>query len=179
MKNKKTFCFIVTFYLLFSCQAQEKNDINTIKKINFWKKVSYGGGIGLDLTSDVFSINLSPSAIYRVNNSFSTGAGVNFGYSNFNLNDAKQFNYGLSLINLYNPIDSLQLSAELEYVFVNQSFEILDETIRTNFNFPVLNIGAGYRVGNFAAGIRYDILYDENKSISSSALTPFARFYFN
>lgn len=179
MKNKKIIYFITTFCLCFFCQAQEKNDTNTTKKNIFWEKVSYGGGIGLDFASDAFSINLSPSAIYNVNTIFSTGASVNFGYSSFDLNNAKQFNYGVSLINLYNPLENLQLSAELEYVFVNQSFEILDTTIRNDFNFPILNIGVGYRIGNFAAGIRYDILYDENKSISSSALTPFARFYFN
>ena len=84
----------------------------------------------------------------------------------------------MSLINLYNPLENLQLSAELEYVFVNQSFEILDTTIRNDFNFPILNIGVGYRIGNFTAGLRYDLLYDEDESIANSALTPFARFYF-
>ena len=98
MKNKKIIYFITTFCLCFFCQAQEKNDTNTTKKNIFWEKVSYGGGIGLDFTSDAFSINLSPSAIYNVNTIFSTGASVNFGYSSFDLNNAKQFN--LSLIHI-------------------------------------------------------------------------------
>ncbi len=44
--------------------------------------------------------------------------------------------------------------------------------------YPALFIGAGYRSQNFTMGIRYDILYDDAKSIYANAWMPFVRVYF-
>ena len=41
-----------------------------------------------------------------------------------------------------------------------------------------LFIGAGYRSGNVTFGIRYDVLYDEKKSIYADAWVPFVRVFF-
>ena len=178
MKLQNYVWFILLPLISFNSLAQD-NEINKKKeKSEFWKRVNYGGGLGLNFSSNSTSINISPSAIYSVSNNFSTGIGINFGYTKFKIDDVKQFNYGLSSINLYNPFEELQLSAEFEYLFINQSYKIEDIKIKNDFNFPALYLGAGYRVGNFTAGLRYDILYNEEKSISSSAWAPFARFYF-
>jgi len=177
MKSKKYLPFFLFYLISFTSFSQEKNTSSKKQKSEFWKKVRYGGGLGLDFSNNGTSINISPSAIYQINPKFSTGAGVNFGYSSFRANDAKQFNYGVSLISLYNPFDGLQLSGELEHTFVNQSFRINDVKSSRDFNFPAFYIGAGYSIGNFTAGLRYDLLYNEDKSIFSSALNPFVRFY--
>lgn len=175
----KNYCLIFLFFSLFlSANSQEKNKSIIKGKSEFWKKVRFGGGLGLDFNNNVTSVSVSPSAIYQASPKFYTGAGVNFGYSNFRTNSTKQFNYGISLINLYNPINGLQLSGELEYTFVNQSFKVNGTKFTDNFNFPSLFIGAGYNVGGFSAGLRYDLLYNENKSIYGSALVPFARVFF-
>lgn len=178
MKLKNYTLFFLLSILSF-CAYSQKNEQPDIKeKSEFWNKVRFGGGLGLDFSSNRTSVNVSPSAIYQANNKFSTGAGINFGYSSFKINDTKQFNYGLSLINLYNPINGLQLSGELEYTFVNESFKENGEKFTRDFNFPSLFIGAGYNIGNFSAGLRYDLLFNEDKSIYSSALVPFARVFF-
>ncbi|MFT5217580.1 MAG: hypothetical protein ACI83H_002720 [Glaciecola sp.] len=41
-----------------------------------------------------------------------------------------------------------------------------------------LYLGAGYRTGNFTIGIRYDVLYDNEKSIFADPWMPFFRVYF-
>ena len=41
-----------------------------------------------------------------------------------------------------------------------------------------VNLGIAYRSGWFAGGLRYDVLYDSNKSVYASALSPIVRFYF-
>ena len=80
---------------------------------------------------------------------------------------------------MVNPIDYLQLSAEFEQLNVNRDY---DQNFvgnqDTNYWYPALFLGAGFRSGNFAFGIRYDVLYDEDKSIYGDAWMPFARFYF-
>lgn len=178
MKLKNYLSFLIFCILSFSVFSQEENKPETKEKSEFWKKVRFGGGLGLDFTNNVTSVNISPSAIYQANSKFYTGAGINFGYQNFRASDTRQFNYGVSLINLYNPVNGLQLSGELEYTFVNRTYEANGVKLKDNFNFPSLFIGAGYNVGNFSAGLRYDLLYNEDKSLYSSALVPFARVFF-
>lgn len=178
MKLKNYFLFFLLCNLSFNAFSQEEENPIKKEKNEFWKKVRFGGGIGLDFSNNITSVSISPSAIYQTSSKFYTGMGINFGYQNFRTNDTKQINYGVSLINLYNPINGLQLSGELEYTFVDQSYKVNGVKFKDNFNFPSLFIGAGYNINNFSAGLRYDLLYNENKSIYSSALVPFARVYF-
>ncbi len=173
MNSKKLFGILVFFVVFSSCYSQENS-----QKINFWDNVRFGGSLGLDFSNNTTSVIVSPSAVYQFNQKFSAGLGVNFGYTRFKPNDVNQYNYGASIISLYNPFRELQLSAELEHTFVNASATIAGEKIRDNFNFPALYLGAGYRLGNIAIGARYDVLFNENKSIYASAISPFARVYF-
>ena len=178
MKLQNYPLFFLLTVLNFYTYAQENEQTNIKEKSEFWNKVRFGGGLGLDFSNNRTSLNIAPTAIYQLNNRFYSGAGIHFGYSSFKENNAKQFNYGLSLINLYNPIDKLQLSGELEYTFVNESFRVSGEKFTRDFNFPSIFIGAGYNFGNFSAGLRYDLLFNEDKSIYNSALMPFARVFF-
>ena len=156
----------VLFLYLQSGQAQEHN---------FWSKVKFGGNIGIGFSNNTFNGVIAPSAIYELNDYFSFGVGLQLGYTDSD--NFQAFNYGGSLISLFHPIPELQLSLEFEEMGVHQSFE-LDGFDRTdNFWYPSLFIGAGYRIGNFSAGLRYDILYNDNKSIYSSPYIPFIRVY--
>lgn len=125
-----------------------------------------------------FNATLAPSAIYQFDESFALGFGLNVSY--FSREDVhKSTIFGGSLIALANPIDFLQVSAEFEQLNVNRDY---DENFvgnqDTSYWYPALFLGAGFRNGNVAFGIRYDILYDEDKSIYGNAWMPFARFYF-
>jgi len=83
--------------------------------------------------------------------------------------------YGASLISLYQiPKVNIQLSTDLEYYFAKQT----DSFGSYSRNFPALHIGVAYNQGRFAVGVRYDILYDKNKSIFASPFTLIIRFYF-
>lgn len=142
----------------------------------FWSKVRFGGNVGLGFTDDTFNIILAPSAVYEINPYVSAGVGLNFGYT-----DATNFNatnYGASLITLFNPLPGLQLSAEFEQMGVSQTLEFDGRDIKDDYWYPALFLGAGYRVGFMSVGLRYDILYDENKSIYASAYAPFVRVFF-
>ncbi|MDH7445499.1 hypothetical protein [Aquimarina sp. 2201CG14-23] len=161
---------ILVFLIFFSLQKSYSQDEN------FWSHVRFGGNIGIGFTDNTFNGVIAPSAIYDFNNQFSMGFGLNFGYT-----DSQDFtatNYGASLITLYNPFPELQLSAEFEQMGVSTSFEIEGENLDDSYWYPALFIGAGYRIGFVSIGLRYDVLYDENKSIYASAYAPFVRVFF-
>ncbi len=86
---------------------------------------------------------------------------------------------GASVISLFNPIEEIQLSAEFEELNVNRNFdENFIENADDNYWYPALYLGAGDRTGNFTIGIRYDVLYDNEKSIFADPWMPFFRVYF-
>lgn len=139
-----------------------------------WDKVRYGGRVNFGFSNNSTTIILAPSAVYRLTDKFSAGGSVSFGYSSFKDSDAKLYNYGASLLSYYNPFRELQLSTELEQTFVNQT----QGRFKNNFNFLALYIGAGYRLGNVIAGLRYDVLYNEDKGLYASPFGPFVQFSF-
>jgi hypothetical protein len=166
--------YILFFLMIINClsalNAQQNNS-------NFWDAVRFGGGIGLSFGDGFFSGTLAPSAVYEFNRTFALGVGINATY-----NTQKEFYkstiLGGSLIALFNPVDAIQLSAEFEELHVNRKYDRYYNFPNDSFWFPALFIGAGYRSGNITFGVRYDLLYDENKSIYADAWAPFVRFYF-
>lgn len=169
----KRVLFIVTFFLgvcFVEAQTPQVQQQNNDK--SFWDNVRFGGGLGLGFGNRSTTINVSPSAIYDFENGFATGIGVGYLYSK--VGDFKSNVISPNLITLYNPAEQIQLSAELEYLFVNQRF---GDTSYKN-DFPALYLGVAYRTGWAAFGIRYDVLYDERDSIFGSAFSPIIRFYF-
>ncbi|MDC8005931.1 alpha-ketoglutarate decarboxylase [Aureisphaera galaxeae] len=166
------FCTILCLFLSISLQAQEEDYPSP-----FWSNVRFGGGIGLSFANGFFSATLAPSAIYEVNEQFALGVGLNGTY-----NSEKDFYrstiLGGSILTLYNVIPELQLSAEFEELNVNRNYEddlgLQDE----NYWYPALFVGAGFRSNNFTFGIRYDVLYDEERSIYADPWAPFVRVFF-
>lgn len=145
-------------------------------KSNFWKDIRYGGSLGIGFFNGGFNASISPSAIYPVTSEFSAGASLSFNYAKFG--DNKLLAYGGSVLSLYNPIPQLQLSAELEQLRINRSYEAIPNYIEENYWSPALFIGAGYSTYNVTIGLRYNLLYKDDRSIYTSALLPFIRVYF-
>lgn len=156
---------LLTFCLCFSL-------LGYAQQPDFWDNVQFGGGFSLGFGNQT-TIGISPSAIYNFNNVFSLGTGLNYLYSE--INDFTTSVYGASLISLYQTNLGIQLSGEFDYHFAKQS-DISGSTVNTNF--PALHLGIAYNRGRFAFGLRYDVLYDENKSVFASPFSPVVRFYF-
>lgn len=142
---------------------------------DFWRRVQFGGGIGLSFGSGYTDISLAPSAIYNFNQYVALGLGAQYTY-------VKQKNYyasnlyGGSIIGLFNPIPEIQLSAELEELRVNVNLIGSDSNSQDYWN-TGLFLGAGYRNGNVTIGARYNVLNDNN-NVYSNAFMPFVRVYF-
>ncbi|SDG62256.1 hypothetical protein SAMN04489796_101107 [Winogradskyella thalassocola] len=167
------FTLLMCFFTLFSF-AQEP----TANKENFWSSVEYGGGIGLNFGDGFFSGSLSPNALYRFNPYVATGIGLNFSYSS-QKDVFKSTVLGGSVIGLFNPYREVQISTEFEQLHVSRKFDDRFVTnLKEDYWYPALFLGAGYTNSNVTIGIRYDVLYDKDKSIYSEAWMPFVRFRF-
>jgi len=168
MKMKKNSLFTLVM-ILFSIATFAQKTPN--KKSDFWKKVQFGGGITLNYTNNASAFGIAPSAIYNFNDKFSSGVSLSYLHTKYKNLSAAYNSYGGSVLSLYNPFKGLQLSGEYEQTYV--TYNSLSREI------PALFLGAGYTYGrNVAVGLRYDVLYDKNKSLYPSALTPFVRIYF-
>ncbi len=165
--------FVLVLFILFSLQK------SSAQYDDFWSNVRFGGNIGFGISGNTFSGVIAPSAVYDFNEFFSAGLGLNFGYT-----DGLNFtgtNYGGSIIALFNPIQEIQASAEFEQMGVSRTIDrdIPNlENYKENYWYPALFVGLGYRINFVSVGLRYDVLYDETKSIYANAYAPFVRVFF-
>lgn len=168
---KKTLLILfITCLVHFNLFSQDKVE-------NPWDNVRFGGGLGLDFGNGFFSATVAPSAIYQFNNTISLGAGLNATY-NSQKDTYKSTILGGSIIGLANVFNSFQLSAEFEQLNVNRTYNNSLNFENDNYWVPALYVGAGYRNGNVTFGVRYDVLFDDDKSVNFDAWAPFVRFYF-
>lgn len=159
----------IIFFTLFSLTL---STINAQQKKFSWENVRYGGGVTLNLGNQT-TIGISPSALYDFKNGLTAGFGIGYLYSEPS-RDSSISAFNFSAITIYESPFSLMLSAELEQYFSTQR----NNTNRFSSSFPALHLGIAYQRGNFAVGVRYDVLYDENRSIFASPISPIARFFF-
>ncbi|HER39728.1 MAG TPA: alpha-ketoglutarate decarboxylase [Salinimicrobium catena] len=142
----------------------------------FFDNVRFGGSLGLSFSEDVFSGFLAPKAIYDFNQMTSAGLGLAGSYTNADNYTAHSFSG--SIIGLFRPITNIQLSSEFEENYVSRSWELEGANKKDSYWYPALFLDAGYTTGPVTVGIRYDVLYDDQKSIYGSALMPFISVYF-
>jgi len=161
--------------LIFSTNllAQQYIPISN-QKNDFWKNVQFGGGIGVNLGNGYTDLSISPSAIYNFDQYFALGVGVQYTYIKQKYYYDSHL-YGGSIIALFNPLEEIQLSAELEELRVNINSDIYESEFFWNTG---LFLGAGYRTGNVTVGIRYNVMFNDSDRIYNEAFMPFVRVYF-
>lgn len=172
--NYKTFSiFIIALYFsqvhLF---AQESG----VPKKAFWEDVRFGGSLGANFSNGYFSGFIAPKAIYDFNRYTSAGIGLAGSYNN--TSRYSSYTAGGSVIGLLRPFQVLQLSGEFEEHYVSRDYKFDGANVSDSYWYPALFFGLGYTTGPVTVGIRYDILYDERKSIYPNAFMPFVSIYF-
>jgi hypothetical protein len=170
---------LLTIVFLFGFKsevyAQQNNEIKT--KSDFWNHVQFGGGLGLGIGNGYTDIMVAPSAIYNFNSYVSTGISTQYSY--VKQRDFYSANmYGGSLIALFNPIEELQISTELEQLRVNRTFNDTFGNNSQDFWNTSLFLGAGFRNENVTFGVRYNILHRDRDNIYAEAFMPFVRVFF-
>jgi len=167
------FVFLIGFKFEIYAQLLPENKT----KSDFWKQVQFGGGLGLGFGNGYADIMVAPSAIYNFNNYVSAGLGAQYNY--VKQRDLYKANmYGGSIIALFNPLEELQISTELEQLRINRTFNDSFRSDSQDFWNTALFIGAGYRNENVTMGIRYNVLHKERDNIYAEAFMPFVRIFF-
>lgn len=181
MKKKNTIfkrlLIISVLFIMFQTNAIAQQITQPKAKSEFWKKVQFGGGLGLGFNNGNTNITVSPTAIYNFNQYFSAGLGVQYSYIK-NRDLYTSHIYGGSIVGLANPIKQIQLSAELEQLRANVSYDNSLGLANENFWSTALFLGAGYRMQNATFGIRYNVLHNSNNNLYSEAWMPFVRVFF-
>ncbi len=146
-------------------------------KSDFFNRVQFGGGFGVNAGTGYADIMVAPCAIYRINESVSAGFGAQYSYIK-----QKEFYkaniYGGSIIALFNPIEELQFSTELEQLRVNRTFNDALGNDKAVFWNTALYVGVGYRDENVIMGVRYNLLFKERENVYTEAFMPFVRVFF-
>jgi hypothetical protein len=170
LQNKMVVVILLLLIFKMDAFAQDQKSL-------FWSHVRIGGGLGLSFGNEFFSGTLAPSAVYDFNEKFSMGLGLTGTYST-SKDFYKSSIIGGSILGLYNVIPQLQISAEFEELYVTREYESSLLNPNESYSTPALFFGLGFRQNNITFGIRYDVLYDEFKSVYASAFVPFMRIYF-
>lgn len=171
LSRHKYFVLIVVFSTLgLTCSAQQLKP-----QSEFWRNVRYGGALGLGFGSNSFSIAVAPSAVYQVSEKFGTGLALNFEYSKFG--DSEFTAYGGSILNFFNPIPAVQLSAVLQQLRVSTNYSSTSLYLDENYWTTALFLGVGYSTRNVTFGIQYDVLHND-RSIYADPWVPFVRVFF-
>lgn len=179
--NTRIYSILLLVGILFFSPLATAQEQPIKPKSDFWKKVRFGGGLGLNFGNRTTNITVAPSALYQPNQYIAFGPGLNYTYQQFG--DLNTTLIGGSAIFIANPISFLQLSGEFEQLRVNQNIDGAPDP--DSFWNSSLFIGAGYRLnigGNSlgAVGVRYDVLFNSGDSnrIYPDAWQPFVRVYF-
>ena len=172
---RKLYLFIcISLIISTSSSVFSQNSIS--ENPSFWNNVRFGGSFGLNFSNNFFNANLAPKAVYDFNQYASAGVGLLGSYSNGSYYSA--YTFGGSILGILRAVQQLQLSAEFEELQVNRNWELDGGNREESYWYPALFLGAGYNNGPVTVGIRYDVLYDDDRSIYGNALMPFVSIYF-
>lgn len=150
----------------------------------FQKYWSFGGNVGMSFWNGGTDILIAPKGFYHISPQFITGVGLTYIYSDGeywinNIGGPNRYvnyhsnSFGGSISAIYRPIPFLQFSAEYEGLQTEWRSTI-DDSYWNN----AIYLGASFVSGPVSFGIRYDVLYDSNRSVYGSAWTPVIGFYF-
>ena len=156
------------------------------------RKWYFGGFLSFAFWNEGTDLLIAPKAYYQFSPMFMLGFGLTYIYSDGEYRETYQdnsyeiYNYhsnsiGGSFAIIFRPINFLQLSGEFEPLHTTRrgEYNSLGENNFSRVYWDTgLFLGASYVTGNFAFGLRYNILYNSSTSPYASALTPVVSFYF-
>jgi hypothetical protein len=149
------------------------------------RKWYFGGFLSFAFWNEGTDLLISPKAYYKFSPMFMLGFGITYIYSDgeyrvtYEDSTHQIFDYhansiGGSFAIIFRPINFLQLSAEYEPLHTTWQGEDRESI----YWYTGLFLGVSYVTGNFAFGLRYNVLYNTSTSPYASALTPVVGFYF-
>lgn len=183
MKSNKLFlkAFLVIGTLILTANVYSQNAVTVAADsiIKEEKRLKIGVGFGLNFVGAT-NISLSPNLSYKVSDKISFGAGIQGSYSSIK-NFQNTTTIGGNLITVYSPIQKISLLLEFVELNVSTKTEQTETApeIKNNYWDTALFIGAGFNITRkISVGAKYNMLYDENESVYTSAVIPFVNITF-
>ncbi len=173
---------VVMGLLVFSFNSYSQTKTDSIKTekvdtthIKIEKKLRFGTGFGLNFVGGT-NISVAPHLTYNFNEKLAVGVGVQFNY--LSIKDVQTTtSYGANSIFEYKPTKKILTLAEFVQLRVSAKSDIGGSD--TSFWDSALFLGAGYFITEkISLGAKYNVLYDEDESIYSSAIIPFVNIAF-
>lgn len=149
--------FIAFITISFFCHAQGLNNLSD--------KIYFGGGMGLNLGTNVTNVNVSPQVGYKITDRFSMGLGAMYQYLAFKNSNISLSNYGGSVFARYAITQQIFATTEYEYLTI-EFITAADQ--RERMGFSSYFIGGGYvqplgRNVSFLVIALYNVLYDPTR----------------
>lgn len=166
--------FITILFLGVQLAFSQQQD--SLSKPKFTDRLHFGGGFNIGISQYNTTIGISPSALYEVSEKLGAGVSLSYIYSKWRRDDFSYNVFGGGVFVQYRPIIQFQLTSEFELMHIIKNS---GSGYKDAYNVPALYLGAGYAIGKFGViGVRYDVLWEEGKSIYREPLSPYIRVYF-
>ena len=141
------------------------------------KRLKFGVGFGLNFVGGT-NISLSPNLTYKVSDKVSFGGGIQASYSAI-----KDFQntttFGANVLSIYSPVKKISMLLEFAQLRVITETETAQIKNKNKYWDSALFVGAGFKVtSKILIGAKYNVLYDENESVYTSAIIPFVNIAF-
>lgn len=179
-------CLCIILLILTNQFVFSQNALTPQSSSDFWSKVRFGGGLGLSF-GDITNVSVSPSALYQANSKIGVGASLQYSYvsaRNFYTSNI----VGGSVFSIFNVVDNVQLSLDAERLRVSTTFTNAAAATANEVAFQQQNsqtywtnalfVGGAYSTNGVAIGVRYNVLFDKNRSVYPQAFMPFVRVFF-
>ena len=168
---KKLFS-LITIILSLACHAQDDKNIllpQNQKQSNFFDNFTIGASFG----NNLWGVSLAPRIGYKVTEDFEVAFSVNYYYQKGPSVQYNSLSLGPSLN--YYIARNFYVKASYQHYFIDQKTKGVSEHYKTEES--ALYLGGGYMqyLGGrsyLRLGLSYNVLYDKNKSIFSSGLSP-------
>ncbi len=165
----------VLFYQSGFSQTIKTIETDSVSKEQ--KRLKFGIGFGLNFVGGT-NINLSPNLTYKVSEMVSFRGGLQGSYSSIK-NIQNTTTFGANVMGIYSPVNKISMLLEFVELRVLTETETLQGKNKNNYWDSALFIGAGFNVTRkILIGAKYNVLYDENESVYTSAIIPFVNIIF-
>ena len=141
------------------------------------KRLKFGVGFGLSFVGGT-NISLSPNLIYSLSEKIAIGGGIQGSYSAIkNLQSTTTF--GANVFTQYSPIKKITTLLEFAELKVSTKTDTPTGKITDDYWDAALFVGAGFNITNkISVGAKYNVLYNEDKSVYTSPIIPFVNISF-
>ena len=161
--TKSTILLLVIFFFSSKSYSQISNP---------FEKITFGGNIGVGISSDYWNIGITPQIGYKLTPNFQVGAGIGYQYrgnkDDDTYVDSKKYKYKYSessvsfnLFARYFPVKFITMSVRPEIMRTWYNKTVGDAKYKDNKFAPAVIVGAGIYTYPMIFEVNYELVQDD------------------